>query len=241
MKSGCILMALLILPMVGCQSGPTPLAGMSALRINVIAEEKAGYKDPDSRVMVYDSGTAKVKGPFERVDYSELDEIVVWVEPVGGGAQSPPASPMTIEVSAKTSATKLAGAVCVGQRLIVRNSGPVAGKFYSVSDGNEFNLGVIPAGGQGEYVVRAAGLIEVLSESSKDPVAETYAAPTKWVAVAQSGGVVDFADLPPGRYKVMSWHPRLPGYESIVTLSPNQSATASIKVGVNALPKVGPR
>jgi hypothetical protein len=61
------------------------------------------------------------------------------------------------------------------------------------------------------------------------------------VSLARSGSSVDFTNLPPGQYKLASWHPRLPGYETILTLSPDQIAAATIKVGVNALPKVGPR
>jgi len=36
----------------------------------------------------------------------------------------------------------------------------------------------------------------------------------------------------------VSWHPRLPGTEQTITLSADQMAGASIKVGVNELPKV---
>jgi hypothetical protein len=61
------------------------------------------------------------------------------------------------------------------------------------------------------------------------------------VSVARSGTSVDFNDLPPGECRVMSWHPRLPGSETNINLSANQLSSASIKVGVNALPKVAPR
>jgi len=234
-----IILGLMLLPLAGCQSGPTPSSGMSAIRIDVIAEPKAGVKDPSNRVGVYDT-PAKERGAFERVDYSALDEIVVWVEPVSSAAGST-ATPLTIDVNAQKPAESLGGAVSVGQRLIIQNSGSTAKNFYSVSDGNDFDLGSVPAGGRGEYTVRSAGLIEVLAASVKEPVAQVYAAPSRWVKLTQSGTTVDFVDLPPGNYKVMSWHPRLPGTEFAVTLLPNQSTKTSIKVGVNALPKVGPR
>jgi len=236
-----LIFAILMLPLVGCQSGPTPAAGLSGLRLTVIAEPKAGVKDAGGRVGVYDTPAVKEHGQFERVDYSALDDIVVWAQPAFPMLRQPMLPPLTIEVSAKKSVENLTAAGSIGQRLIVHNNGSATGNFYSVSDGNEFDLGSIPAGGRGEYTIKSGGLIEILSASAKDPVAQVYAATSRWVALTHSDATVDFTDLPPGQYKIYSWHPRLPGTEMNVTLLPNQVAKVSIKVGVNALPKVGPR
>jgi hypothetical protein len=242
MKHPTLFIVLISALLAGCQSMPTPAPGLAAIRIHVVAEAKAGYTSPADRAALYDSpGDHDLgSGAFQRVDYSGLDEIVVWVEPVTAQAKSDIA-PASIDVAAKKSALAVTRAVSVGQQLIVRNIASQAANFYSVSDGNEFDLGSIPAGGQKSYAIRSTGLIEILNDSSKDPVAEVYAAPSRWVSLARSGSSVDFTNLPPGQYKLASWHPRLPGYETILTLSPDQIAAATIKVGVNALPKVGPR
>ena len=229
--------------LAGCQSLPAPAPGLASIRVRVTAEPKAGaalaadsggtYEGPATR----DLGS----GSFERVDYQELDEIVVWLEPAGDGAAAGTMGPVTIEVAAKKSGMAVGKAVSVGQRFNLRNAGEQSGTFYSVSDGNEVDLGTIAAGGQGGFIVRSTGLIEILSEGWKDPVARVYAVPSRWVSVARAGSNVDFIDVPPGKYKLASWHPRLPGYEVDVKLSANQVSAATIKVGVNALPKVGPR
>src|SRR3954463_1653512 len=90
--------AVLLLPLVGCQSGPTPSTGLSGLRITVIAEPKAGVKDVGGRVGVYDTPAIKEHGQFERVDYSALDDIVVWAEPVSPTLRQPMLPPLTVEV-----------------------------------------------------------------------------------------------------------------------------------------------
>jgi hypothetical protein len=240
MKSCIIIVASMVLPLVGCQSAPVPSAGMAALRVKVIAEPKAGA--PAESVAAYDASPVSAASGFERVDYSSLDEIVVWAEPADTGPTAqPPVATVSIDVDARKPAPSLSAAACVGQRVLVRNGGSRPVSFYSVSDGNEVDLGLIPPGGQAEYAVRSAGLIEVLCDSSKDPVALVYAAPTRWFALARAGRSVEFNDLPPGRWKICSWHPRLPGHETVVVLVPNQAATASIKVGVNGLPLVQPR
>src|SRR5207249_1712995 len=77
--------------LAGCQSMPQPSPGMSALRVNVIAEPKSGYKSTDS-VSAYDnigSSPSLGEGAYERVNYSALDEIVVWAEPAGAGGGAP--------------------------------------------------------------------------------------------------------------------------------------------------------
>jgi predicted component of type VI protein secretion system len=233
--------AMLLLMLTGCQSAPHLAPGMSGLRISVIAEPKAGVKDPAAAVKVYDTPTARQEGAFERVDYSALHQIVVWAEPAFPTQHKVILTPVTVNVSARTSVDHLATAASVGQQLIVHNNGSTPGSFYSVSDGNAFDLGKIGPGGHGEYTIKSSGLIEILSTAVPDPVASVYAAPSGWRAMTHSGATVDFTNLPPGDYHIYSWHPRLPGTEETVSLSPGQIAKVTIKVGVNALPKVGPR
>jgi len=211
------------------------------VRIHVIAEPKAGRKNPTAQPAVYDTpAAAPNSGDFALVDYSDLDQIVVWLEPVGARESSHPA-PSTMQIDAAHPATSMERAVSVGQNLVIRNRGRNTQDIYSVSDGNDFDLGKVESGREGTYAVKNPGLIEILTDSAKDPVAQVYAAPSPWVALTHSGESVHFTNVPPGEYRIVSWHPRLPGTEQTIQLSADQVASASIKVGVNALPKVAPR
>src|SRR5258708_5829862 len=135
------LMLLIVLGLsAGGQSTPHPSPGMAALRVNVVAGPKAGAKQPSEAVSVYDYGPSTPSygtGAFERVNYSALDEIVVWVEPAGA-AQTATQAAATIDVDAGKPSRGLDRAVAVGQRIIVRNRGAQAADFYSLADGNEF-------------------------------------------------------------------------------------------------------
>ena len=231
--------ALLLVLLVGCQQASHPASGLATLEVKVIAEPKAGAPRA-SPLRVYDVAVPRATGSFERVDYSSLDNIVVWLEPKGGATTRPsaPANPLTIDVATRDATMR---PTSVGQRLVFRNSGTAPRTIYSVSDGNEFDLGSIPPGGSGEYAVRSPGPIEVLTDSSSDPTAILYAAPTRWMTLARSGETVSFNDVPPGNYRLVSWHPRLPGSQQNVTLGPDQAASATIKVTVNGLPEVQAR
>jgi hypothetical protein len=234
-------MSLCVALLSGCAAGPRPAPGTASLRVHVVAEPKEGRKITVAPVSTYDTPAPvkKEEGQFELVDYSNLGNIVVWLEPASGSAPSvPPPGDVTIEVDPNRPATQLSGVISVGQRLIVRNSGSRTQGIYSVSDGNDFDLGKLAPGQQGSYVVKSAGPIEILGEAVAQPVATVFAAPSPWRAMTHSHGNVEFNNVPPGHYRLVSWHPRLPGTEQIIDLSADQSAAATITVGVNSLPKV---
>ncbi|HEY2588669.1 MAG TPA: carboxypeptidase-like regulatory domain-containing protein [Tepidisphaeraceae bacterium] len=243
-----ILFGLAMALLTGCQAGPHP--GLAALKVTARAEPKQGVPMQSSEVGVYDRPASSHYGggggAFEKVDYASLANIVVWIQPAGATpttmpAGAPPGPPVRIDVGDKPSGDDKVIGAGVGQQLIFVNRTARAMTIYSVSDGNDFDLGRVPPGGERNYVVHSPGLIEVLTDSSDQPLARVYAAPNSHVAVTHSGGEVTFNDLPPGQYRVLSWHPRLPGSEATVDLRPNQVQSMTITVGVNALPKEYPK
>lgn len=230
--------------LVGCQTGH-PAQGLAELKVTVRAEPKQGVPPPSKNVAVYDRPAGSQyggSGAFEPVDYASLQNIVVWIKPAGAAPTTAPAGASErINVGDKPTGDDGIVAASVGQTLIFVNRAPHALTIYSVSDGNDFDLGRVPPGGERTHVVRSPGLIEVLTDSADQPLVRVYAAPTARVAVTHSGGEVTFNDLPPGPYRVVSWHPRLPGSEASVELAPNQVQATTITVGVNGLPKEYPK
>ena len=198
-----------------------------------------------ARVPVYDVAprpAAPPTGQFELVDYSALDDIIVWLESAGAGDAATAAAgtagsalpPLVVDIDARVHPDDVRAAA-VGQELVFRNRGAEPVALYSVSDDNDFELPEIPPGGEARYTVPAEGMIEVLAGSADPPVATVYAAPSSWVARTRSGGRVVFDDVAPGSYNVVSWHPRLPGSTAPVSLEPGAVARVALKVGVNVL------
>jgi hypothetical protein len=249
--------------LAGCAaapSSPTPRGGAAAVVLEVVAAPKPGAKaNRFTRVPVYDAAprpAAPPAGQYELVNYSALDDVIVWLEPAGAADASmardgasdraddaatdatrpavPPPSPLALDVSADVHPDDV-HAVALGQELVFRNRGAEPVALYSVSDDNDFELPEIPPGGEAHYTVRSTGLIEVLAGSADPPVATVYAAPTPWVARTRAGGWVVFDDVTPGPYEAMSWHPRLPGSTAAVNLTPGSVARTALKVGVNVL------
>ena len=255
--------------LVGCaaRQSPKPDADAAAIVVEVVAKPKEGAKVHSrfARVPVYDAAPqpAPPSGQFELVDYSALDDVIVWLEPAGAGDETPsgetagpsdavrdstgnagpvtvPAlSPLTVEITAGIHPDDVRAA-SVGQEIVFRNRGAEALSLYSVSDDNDFDLPGIPPGGEARYIVRAAGMIEVLADPSDPPVAMVYAVDSPWVARTRSGGRVVFNDVIPGSYEAVSWHPRLPGSTAPLTLAPGGVTRVALNVGVNVLAKDQP-
>ena len=218
------------------RTAPPPL-GTAVLRLHIVAEPKVGVpaESPDSGE--YDD--APSTPGMEHLDYANLPDIVVWLEPMNGNSNRVSGTgSVRIDVDSQHIVGGMAAAVSVGQKIVLHNAGSVAADFYNVSDGNDFDLGRIAPDVGASYTVKSSGLIEVLTDSVRDPVARIYAAPTPWVQLTTAGKTVEFRNLAPGQYRVVTWHPRLPGREMTIVLSANQVATAAAKVGVNDLPKI---
>jgi len=235
-----------ILFCIGCEAPVRIQPGFSALRVAVRAKPKAGYVAPSSGSPSDDpygfrstpDGGTEEAGPFERVDYDHLGDIVVWLEPAAGATMPSPPSPPQADIAfgGPPSAETPLAVTCVGGRIIVHNRGATAETIYSLSPANEFDLGPVEPGGAKEHLAKSPGVIELLSESRNNPVGQVYVAPSPWVKRSRSGERVVFNDLVPGRYRVITWHPRLPGSQTEVTLTADELGRTQVFVGVDAMP-----
>lgn len=228
--------SLLLMPLLagGC-GGVRPEPGTAAVVLAVGAEPKSGVKQGFTRVPVYDAAPqppAAPAGDYERVDYSSLGDVIVWLEPAPPGARRPAPLSLTIDARNPSEAVRPAS---VGQEIVFRNGGTEPVSLYSVADENDFDFPPITPGGEVRYTVRAPGLIEVLADPSQPPVALVYAVPSPWVAATRSGKTVVFNGVTPGTYQALSWHPRLPGATAGLILFPGWVTRATLAVGVNRL------
>src|SRR5687767_7278398 len=91
--------------LAGC--GAKVPSGMSGARVSVRAEPKAGYRPErqptgggyDSNPDSDDPGPQRF--PFQTLNYSSLNDIVVWLEPQDGpGASAPAPKVVTIDAGA---------------------------------------------------------------------------------------------------------------------------------------------
>lgn len=219
----------------GCESSPRSTS-TSAVNVHVVAKPKAGTPERFTHVAVYDAApapAAAATGTYERVDYNNLSDIIVWLEPVVPTSPvTPPPHTMNVDPQKPSGYVHAAS---VGQTIEFRNTSSQPIVLYSVSEGNEFELPPIAPGAMASYVPKTEGLIEILADPAKPPIAQMYVAPSPWVSRARSGRTVTFDNVPPGDYRIVAWHPRLPGSTSTTTVQPGTVTNSTVTIGVNAL------
>ena len=232
-----LLTALHLLTAGGCDHCPPLAPGTSGVEVRVLAQRKLGLHEQWSSSSTDYGGTGSPRS-YEPVDYDDLPGIVVWLEPIGNSPSAPPPAPeatVPFDRHGRIGDRGTQG-VAVGSRLVFQNQGNGPQSVYSVSDGNEFDLGTILPGQQAECGVRAPGVIEVLSESATEPISRLYATPSPWLRTMRSSETACISGLPPGNYRIACWHERLPGSQQVITLSPGKRSKVTLVVSVNLLP-----
>src|SRR6185369_7451297 len=112
----------------------------------VVAEPKRGLQQRSAGSYV-DLDTSDM---FAQVDYDSLSGIVVWIEPLedaSARSTAPPApaaaaTTIRLEEPVRSGQPPWQG-VIVGATIVFENRTPRAQSLYSLSEGNEFDLGAI--------------------------------------------------------------------------------------------------
>ena len=229
----------LLCMMAGCQQASGP-----GLQVQVRAEPKQGYKPPAPE----DTGYLPADDPavlqshdhaYHLIDYRKLEGVVVCLEPLDGQTieQTAPAVP-DIEVGERV---KAKGDVYVTQAgpVTFRNNGSKPQTVLIRSALGVDPLEIVPGGAAAQaFDARVPrGPVEVLRDQDDEPLAYVYLSPSPLVRVARGGERVTFAPLTPGKYRVTTWHPILPGSSKVVDVGPGKMSKLTLTVGVNSLPE----
>jgi len=231
---------------LGCASGPKMAPGKSAAEISVKAEPKKGYHPPTDAAS-YAGGPADQvtspaasPGPLTLLDYNALYGIVVWLEPTSGSI--PKATPNSLALASPNpkpvddASPRIAA---VGDRLVILNRATNTDTFYlRFDDGSVADIGSIGGGKTGAYTFKRPGAQSVISDSLDRPIDRLFVAPSPLYQITHCNSTVTFKDIDPGEYRLRSWHYRLPGSSTNLTLVPGKVAKSAVVIGVNALPKV---
>jgi hypothetical protein len=164
------------------------------------------------------------------VDYSRPGFAVVYAE---DGAPAPAGAPVRLAIRDGALGPQLApahAALSAGGALEVANqssaarlvSCPAAGLVRRLDPGASLTIPVSAPGEWPVYLLDAAG----------EP-ARVFAAPGRWT-VASDAGRFELADLPPGRHRLVAWHPRFPPAAASVELAAGSAVRVDLELQVGA-------
>lgn len=232
-----LLCALVISGCAGSGGGGQAVApsnpNAASLTVIVKAEPKSGWRDP-GQTSDYEPARVGMGTAFKTLDYSDLDEIVVWVSTSSPIPIQPPN--LKIDIAKPVETELVAGSGAIWQ---IRNSTKSAEVlFLRAESGQVQNLGGIVPGGLTEFSPELSGPLELLADSRPQPIARVFVAPSPVARIVKARQKVAFNNLPPGPATVSCWHPRLPGSTADVVLQPGQNSTVTLTLTVNQLPKV---
>jgi plastocyanin len=138
------------------------------------------------------------------------DGAVVVVRPETGvpPAVPVPAMPVTIGQANETFVPFLT-VLPMGGSVVFGNADPTNHHVYSFSPLNRFEMLVPPGTVSAPVTFDKAGALAIGCNIHDGMIAHLFVTPSPWTATTDAEGRVRLDGVPPGRYKVSAWHPRL--------------------------------
>lgn len=108
------------------------------------------------------------------------------------------------------------------------NLDPIYHNVFSVSPARRFDLGKYPRGQSRRLTFDKPGIVNVFCDIHTDMAAFIVVTPTPAYARPNENGEYAFAPLPAGHYRLVWWHPDLPGGEADVDVPAEGDAARDV-------------
>ncbi len=145
---------------------------------------------------------------------AELSDFVIFVDDIEGPFPAPK-EPAVMDQKALQFIPHVL-AVQAGTLVEFPNSDPVSHNVFSISDPKRFNLGLYQSGTARRVKFDRPGVVELLCNVHLEMSAYIVVVKNPYCAQPKADGTFRIANVPPGRYRVRSWHQRLPAREQEV-------------------------
>jgi plastocyanin len=126
-----------------------------------------------------------------------------------------------------------------GDAVVFRNSDRTRHHVYSFSRAKAFEFVLAPGQRSPALTLDNAGVVAVGCNIHDRMATYLYVSAAPWIAQSDHDGVASFPNLPPGRYTVTTWHPRLrPGRaDARTTVVVTTNAPIALDVPLSLLPE----
>jgi hypothetical protein len=225
-----VLVSGLALLALSCASAPSVAPDASAAwgYVQIVPREGVSAASGDAAY-----GDRRLAG-VRLVDYSSPGFVVVYADGAPTSAGGSTRLLLRDRATGPRFEPELA-AVAVEGTIEVRNetaapqvvSARENGRLVRIEPGDAVTF---PASGAGEHH------FSLLSAANVD--ARVFAAPGPFTVASESGRF-ELAGLPPGRHRLVAWHPRLPATAHWIDLSAGETRRLDIEIGVDRPHEVG--
>jgi len=162
----------------------------------------------------------------------DLGDAVLYLEGPTGPANAARATTVDIAITDKVYAPHVV-VVPVGSTVRFPNHDPFNHNVFSVSEGNEFDLGLYGRGETKSQTFARPGLVRVYCNIHPRMVAYVHVMANKYFAQPGGDGSFGIDNVPPGRYRLHVWHERIPA-EVVKDVTAAAQASADLQIALNA-------
>lgn len=162
----------------------------------------------------------------------DLGAAVLYLEGVGpGGGGAAPAT-LDIAINDKVYVPRVLVAP-VGSTVRFPNHDPFNHNVFSVSDPNQFDLGLYGRGEAKAQVFTHAGLVRVYCNVHPRMVAYVLVMANRYYAQPGADGTFAIERVPPGPYRLHVWHERIAA-EAIKDITVTAAGVGDVQITLNA-------
>ncbi len=122
-------------------------------------------------------------------------------------------------------------AVATGQPVELTSRDGIHHSFFSYSEPNQFDLGLLRTGETVRIAFAHPGLVHVYCSLHPDEEASIFVAPSPWFATVQAPGTYAIRDVPPGSYGLHAWSEERQPTRREVTIRSGESTSVEIGLG----------
>lgn len=215
----------------------TPAGTITGI-VRAQGKEGAGTEDGGGN---YDSHALK---HAVKLDYAALTDFVVFIEgPVAGGTN----------VAAKTERVETARSkvtqdkaqfdphvlpIQAGTTVEWPNNDRIYHNVFSFSDAKQFDLGLYKSGDSRSVTFDKPGRVDVFCSIHSTMNCIVLVLENPYFAKADGKGRYTIPNVPPGRYKLKSWHERLPMQDKEIIVPEQGDVRVDFTMGITGLPKI---
>jgi plastocyanin len=157
-----------------------------------------------------DLAAATVSGKIgfltKRGQHPVVNETVVWLEPVGN-THAPRRAAASFELTTRgKTLTPHVLIVPAGSTVAFPNEDPISHNLFSLSSGNDFDLGLYRSGVRKSHTFTTAGIVNVYCNVHPNMSAVIHVMSTPYYAFIARDSTFALTDVQPGRYDAVVWN-----------------------------------
>jgi plastocyanin len=162
----------------------------------------------------------------------DLGDAVLYLEGSAVTTAAARATTVEIAITDKVYAPHVV-VVPAGSTVRFPNHDPFNHNVFSVSEGNEFDLGLYGRGETKGHTFARGGLARIYCNVHPRMVAYVHVMPNRYYAQPQNDGSFTFDNVPAGRYRLHVWHERIP-VEVVKDVTVGSGDVSDLQIALNA-------